>query len=422
MKRILFLLPVLFFASCSTYQVNKVGANNPTKNGRHYYLPKTILDIVVTYEETTNEVSPYSTNVNYTTEVAKIAGPLNLISSNSKAYKIVDVEIVETTIPDNSQLYYIQFNRTNALFLNKKYLFETTNQGILTSGLTESEDYTVDFMANTISTAGSIAAKVFFGGGAGAAAPGGGPNSEIAWLVQRFNEIRTSKMNLLTGVYANGYDSFGDLMKELIKEEETLEKLIGGTITKKIKKQGFRIDPSIGTTTITNFAQAAGIGSGNPINLNISTLFNENVKIAAMTAAKVQEVKDRNIGIYFKEPAIFLVEVTYNNETLKKLVTNLPQFAEVSFLPSKIGTTKNSIGFTIDPKTGVLLKMDASSSGPSMDAIKALNSSLSELPTQLKNKPKADFEDMEKRIKEMELMIKEKGLQKQLDSLNKSGS
>jgi hypothetical protein len=425
--RVFILLLTIFSLSCSTYHVSKIdGVAQSPKLGLIYFLPKIEYDVIITYDIITPEQSEYFNDTDFKTEVDKILG-FEYINSNKPKYKLKSVELKQVILPDESQTYFVTFKKKNALFVNKKFLFELTEQGFLKNGNIVSQDNSSAIVLSTLEATTSFVKSAYT---LPAGAKAGGTRMEI--IVKKILSLRKEREDLITGNKAPDLNYSNSpilgMYEKLKEEEEKLLSLLAGTEKTKSVTKVIRYKPQIGsnqnlfyfspTKGLSN--SSTGVADGENITLSISDESNHQKNLQAFLISKSTLAKSKH-GLYYRLPVTTVVKIQDNNKEYYNSLQVIPQLGSVAFLPNRIGIVKNDISYTLDPTTGALLKYDANSEGVNMDKVNALLTNAATLPEALKKpkEQKSGFEEIEKAIKSLEYDIKYQQLKQKYDSLKK---
>lgn len=389
---------LLLSSSCSTISVSKVPEKPSTtskRNGILYCLPKTLFNVQVTIERTT-EMPSYL----YKEGGSKIIDllilqhklfDLKVITKEDSSFALTAINITPVTTADSAQLYFAEFRRRNALFISRKDRFRLDSGLFLTEGTTAFEDETSDVV---LTVAGKVISSMFGGGAFTTAQSTSGLFKEhdstlimyINSVLLRIVEIRGIKKEILSGEMSAGvYNTdISLLLKKLTEEEEHLISLICGTKKVTVQKESFLIDPKEGNNILFNFTKNNGIEKNSTsLSDNTVVLFIQPNSLRERTDAlfreKETQISKRNHGIYYRIPYNNHVEITRGGKLLLEEGVTIPQLGSVAFLPSKISFFASNISYEIDGKTGALKGFDTDGKSLNMESIDKVFESLEQI-------------------------------------------
>ncbi|MEL7251046.1 MAG: DUF4831 family protein [Bacteroidota bacterium] len=443
-KAALLFLTLLFLAGCSTIDVIPILSSTvPSKAGVIYALPKHEFDVVVDYEKVSTSGSKFLEDNSITdTEMEealkhfRLRLPFTKQNEKVTSYKIKSIKVETRVVPDPEAFYYAQTYRRNHPFLKKTFLFELKKEGYLSQANASSEDYTVDFVLNTAVTAARVVA--------GITNPMNkvGNNQEergaeeqkdtipenilentrlnpLYQLLKRYRELEDYKWELYQGradlLSATMEVDISFVVKKIEEEQLEIAKLFVGKKKTKTARKVFPADPSNADQIVFRLHKSDGFGSGQVYQMKVTSYTNDTLNdfIDKQTSAVTHKK-----GLHYRIPATALVEIKNESETHYRGQHVVPQLGVISFLPDRVGMTKNDIKYTLDPTTGALLKYDANSEGVNLEAVKAFQESATEVPALFQKPDENEFEEIEKQIKQLELenMLLEQQIKK--DSLS----
>lgn len=420
----IFLVLLLTFA-CSTINVVPIKKETTsTKPGLVYALPSHKLDVVVAFEKKVVKGSKFLIDNKITDnqmDAALKEFGLRIDYTgkdvNKSSYKIKDVSIKTRVIPDKEQIFFIEARNRNHPFYKKTFLFELTPQGYMTQGKAEGTDYTLDFAVSTVVSGIKIAAGV-----AGYPIPSGSdekPQADINKIkapegqeklydiLREIKLLELDKMDLLLG--KNDLSNLGQqpdinvILKQLIKQQEELIKVFAGSVTTSSLQFIKEVDPKIGKAPLFKFDKSSGPDNGKQYSIEITSEDYSNLKNFLIKNDTSQTAPKK--GLHYRIPATTKVRIISDKEELYYAQHIIPQLGNTAFLPSRVGWSKNSMSYSLDPNTGALLKFEANSEGLDLAALKTLTSEAEGFP-ELFTKEKDsvnEFEGIEKQIKQLEL-------------------
>ena len=425
MKKRLFYATVALFMSilsaCSAISVSKLPEDpaniKPSNhNGIVYCLPKTHFDIQVTVEKTIVEPSEFfeKNKEGFLKSVEQKTPWLKYYPKKDSVYKLTSIKLIPVIVPDSSELYYAEFRRNNALFLKKKEQFTLSNGLYLKEGSMSFEDQTSDVIVDLGIKLGTL----FIGGPAGFLATAQSSNQRdssdllirLNIILDRIVDIQKIKKSILDGKAEEKiYNSeFSVLLTKLEQEEQELIELVRGKKRVSAEQRTFSIDPKVGSNTMFYFTQTGGISDDDIDARAVYFILEQNSlkpRLDSLLSKKELRIKSRNHGIYYRIPFHTNLKIYYREELILSEPVTIPQLGSVSFLPSKIALRSNDIQYTLDEKSGALIKFDASGEGLNPENIKKITEAVTQLS--------------ENKISSLENEIKLKELQDQLDSLNR---
>lgn len=422
---------------CSTVKVSPISSTTSIKNpGIIYALPAQEFDVVVTTEEKVSIGSPYLKKHKISDRDMKIAlNAFNLSMDfagelvNEKTYVIKKVEIKTRSFPDQDEIYFIETKNINNPFFKKVLLFELTNKGFLKESNTSGTDSSIDFILSTTTSALNIIASIYSpvpSGGTGARPNTEGPpnlpitvpsgQEGLYSILEEIRDIKQQKKSLMEEINTGklAYVDLQTILKDLEKRESSLVNLFSGKTITTLKTKVFPFIPSSGTNILFNFDKDSGYEGEIPVIIKVNSYpkrgldkFLNNYKTS---------ISEKNKGIYYRIPANTLVQVYYEKKELYRSEHIIPQLGHVGFLPSRVGWLKNDIKYSLDPKTGALLKFDANGEGINLEKVESLQEESRKLSEKLSQEDN-EFEDLEKAIKQLELenkLLEEKAKQDSL--------
>ena len=376
-KHILLILVILGMLQVANGQFNvfHVGeySGTPARNGAIYVLPRTVLKVDVVVRVANKYKGPYS-------DYARFLGVDDPISNNTESYYLQDVVVNTIAEPDPAQLYFVEPASRDAKDY-KPLLLETDARGFLLAAGTsatpapaateqnrqvirfETEDgvelqqifqplrkvnTTVDTIIRRVTVDTAQAQRNFYRIRAADKS-----TEEMALeALQKIEDIRTSRLNLLVGFQETAYQS--EAMKYMDAGLQKLENdyldLFRGKTIERLEHHTFYYTPlSAGNNALFKFSEQSGIGSvraatGTPVELQL--IAGE----AGQKAAQFAEAPAAN-RLAYRMPGTAWVKVVYNQEELFYQPMTITQFGAIRYLPAQ------PFDATFDPETGALRKL-----------------------------------------------------------------
>ena len=112
--RVLFLVGLSFFTSCSSYNVIHVDGNSTTESteGFYYALPRNVVTIDISVQQVSKIAGPYAAYA------SKYLGIKDALQSNSTIYELSDIKINTYSEPDPEQYYYVDLSKAKGIKAN----------------------------------------------------------------------------------------------------------------------------------------------------------------------------------------------------------------------------------------------------------------------------------------------------------------
>lgn len=370
--RILSLAAFLLLGAASAYPqyvTTPASEAHPEKDdGVFYSLPKNIIRVSVVVEETQNHKGPYSDYC------SKFLGTSDYIKSDSKSYRIVDVNTAIGVMPDKDAQFFVYTKQTDeknktvnyplSICLTDEGLlagvgysnFELKNESKITrTVISNSEEIEFKYFAeqNFFKTADTTVRKitidttvVFIND----------IQDTIAYLTfeqkakraaQKLSLIRENRFNIITGFNEVPYEHNTVLVmsNELRKmEKEYLELFVGKSVKRLVEKQ-FYIIPERGRQqqTVCRFSKETGFeGQGEELTISFSPAGQQTNRIPDAT----------NNRIICRNPLYSTISITYKAEKLCENHFPISQFGEYVLVPL------NGTKLIINPKNGQVINID----------------------------------------------------------------
>ncbi|MDD2630999.1 MAG: DUF4831 family protein [Bacteroidales bacterium] len=376
-KQILLVVIILGMLQVASGQFNvfHVGeySGTPARNGAMYVLPRTVLKVDVVVRVAKKYKGPYS-------EYARFLGVNDAINYDVENYYLQDVVVNAIAEPDPAQVYFVEAASRDAKDY-KPLLLETNSRGFLmaagTSGSSapsvtdqdrqvirlEVEDgvelqqifhpvrkvnTTVDTIVRRVTVDTAVAQRNFYRIRASDKS-----TEEMALeALQKIEEIRTSRLNLLIGFQETAYqwEALKYMDAGLQKLENDYLDLFRGKTVEHLETHTFYHTPSGGGNTVLfKFSEQAGVGSvrgatGTPVELQLTA------GEAGQKAAQFAEAPVAN-RLAYRVPGTAWVKVVYNQEEFFYQPMAITQFGAIRYLPPQ------PFDATFDPETGALRKL-----------------------------------------------------------------
>lgn len=316
------------------------------QRGMYYSLPRTVLQFDFTIEETLSYVGPYC-------DYAGFVGATDIITENSKQYRIVDVTMNSVAEADPNATFFIAMNNKKGETID----VHLTPQGILQSVGTEpqpTEEPTLSPMMKPAVQAQEANFKYQYG----ATAMKTEEQQAIA-AAEMITKIRDEKIKLLTGYQETAFnrDTYRQMYADLDEmEQEYLSLFVGKKVT---NQQVFTVyvTPSkdVPLQTIAKFSPKFGFssgtaGSGEVITVQVMSLQNTGT-INQLSPSAVETLSHEN-KLFYRIPETANVKLCLGPE--KVLFETRSTIAQLgAFMLAPLGKTR----LAFDPCTGQMINM-----------------------------------------------------------------
>jgi hypothetical protein len=378
MKKQILLLSIILVtlqAANGQYNVFHVGeySGTPARNGAMYVLPRTVLKVDVVVRVAHKYKGSYS-------EYARFLGINDPINYDVENYYLQNVTVSVIAEPDPAQVYFVEPASRDAKDY-KPLLLETDARGFLLAAGTsatmapvateqsrqiirleteEGEELqqifrslrkvntTVDTIVRRVTVDTTEVQRNFYRIRASDKS-----TEEMALeALQKIDDIRTSRFNLLVGFQETAYQS--EALKYMDAGLQKLENdyldLFRGKTLERLEHHTFYYTPSsAGNNALFKFSEQSGIGSvrasaGTPVELQLTA------GEAGQKAAQFAEAPAAN-RLAYRVPGTAWVKVVYNQEELFYQPMTITQFGAIRYLPAQ------PFDATFDPETGALRKL-----------------------------------------------------------------
>jgi hypothetical protein len=376
-KQIILVIIILGLLQAASGQFNvfHVGefSGTPARNGAMYVLPRTVLKVDVVVRVAKNYKGPYN-------EYARFLGINDPINYDVENYYLQDVTVNNFAEPDPAQVYFVEAPSREAKDYKPLHL-ETDAQGFLLAAGTSvtsaqllaeqdrqiiclvGEDdaevqqifrslrkvnTTVDTIVRRVTVDTAEAQRNFYR----IRATDKSTEEMALEALQKIEDIRTSRLNLLVGFQETAYQS--EALKYMDAGLQKLENdyldLFRGKTIERLQHYTFYYTPSGGGNTVLfKFSEQAGVGSvrgatGTPVELHLTA------GEAGQKASQFAEAPAAN-RLAYRLPGTAWVRVVYNQEELFYQPMTITQFGAIRYLPAQ------PFDATFDPQTGALRKL-----------------------------------------------------------------
>ncbi|MCQ2974666.1 MAG: DUF4831 family protein [Bacteroidales bacterium] len=374
MKKILYLLPLVILASCSSTEkkfikVENIQTVHEYKNNPIIYsLPKTVVSVEVTAVNEISVKGPYSMYAH------KYLGTDDVITENSSVWYISNTEISSYPVKDSSRTFVVEsnypcsYNFSPEGFLesvnaksdynsNNTYYQEKQNLNIKEDNINKNQFNTLNI--NRYETVFDTVLHVVDADSIFTAVPTANKqiirksiDEQAQELANQIFILRDDRNALLVGEADNKNQPSGDALKYMIEQLNKLEEsYMSMFIGKKIKiekKYEFSFTPENTKhiqTTLFKFSPEYGVQPktslrGNPINIDITNLLNNSVEqIFEENQANIirkNKIKPSFNGIAYLTPANGLIRIIQNNSAISEKIININQMGIIRYLPSTL--------------------------------------------------------------------------------------
>jgi len=382
MRKITILALMLFsglftsLAQVNVYHVNKTSAK-PSRNGVFYVLPRTVLKIDVLVKTEENLKGPFS---EYAEE---LLGLTNVVKYDFVNYQIENVEISSVVEPDPEQVYYIETGESSSKDF-KSLMLSLNDYGFLVSAsnadnpeipLKQADGELViydeksilsnspgnfyalknvktktDTIVRKITVDTALVEKFVYR----TKLVEKNPKEQALEIVNLLEEVRESRMKLLTGFQETAYEP-GTIMymdKQLQRlENNYLDLFRGKTMQSSLSHTFYYIagnQPEKDDPALFRFSNGTGVtslksGTGEEVTLELIT--NESAIIAGEFAAAQNNEPNLN-GIAYRIPGIADCILKNDEKVLLNKKVTINQFGSIRRLPAQ----KFKVG--LNPETG----------------------------------------------------------------------
>lgn len=346
----------LLIISGTTLAQTQVSKYQPgvTPEGAVYFLPKTALRIVVQTEKSTYTPGDFA---NYADRYLRLQGVSN---EPSIRYKINDITLSTTCLPDTSKCYAVTFNaKTSAtnvvlgddgilLALNaepRKVQVPTVFQATPKPPRTNPRQ----FMSEEILAAGS--------------------NAKMAELTaQEIYDIRESK-NLLTRGQADKMPTDGEqlriMLNHLSEQDNALTQMFSGTVTKDTTEQVLVYVPhgEVNKQLLFRFSQKQGLVdkdnlAGEPYYISVTDTKSVPEPTSVVDKKKKKDLEQGN-GIYVNVPGKIAINIIKGNDTICTKEVTAAQYGYTELLSGDLFNKHYATHLWLDPITGAIDKLEA---------------------------------------------------------------
>jgi hypothetical protein len=314
-----------------------------------YYMPKTDLQITLTYECVEQEPGVFYQYAQ------RYLGTTEVVNEKKVEYQIKNIEVGTTASADTSRLYYVP-----ASLMQNMPLISMTEDGRLLGyncGLPACQPAVAPVVEQAAvcyqPSLMPLLEEQFLAGSVTKMAEG------AAKLIYR---IRETRLQILAGdvenVPADG-KAMQLVLEELNKQEQQLVELFVGKTTVSTHTSHFSYTPdkSVENTTIGRFSKHAGMVdindlSGEPIFLSL--IAHEQVSNDTL----VVEKKGETIGaLYYNLPGSADVTISYKDEMQVSAQVAVAQYGKAQALSKALFATKPKLKLLINPETGNILSI-----------------------------------------------------------------
>jgi hypothetical protein len=357
-SRILIIIPALIMSAVFSQvqaqtHVEKVNALKSNDYGIQYVLPKTILKVNVEYNEIRQKSGIYA---KYASLYLR-TNDSEVITEDQTYYTLGAFSIIETSIPNKSQTYFISFKpKTIApfVYLREDGVICSINGEYRPDGIDEEKKAPVKERSSSLPDINpqSIFTEEYLRAGSV------GKMAEVA--AKNIYKIRESRQDILTGEVDN-VPKDGEAMKIILGNLAAQEKLwtelfTGSSETIKHTKQ-FSIEPNseISKEILFRFSKYLGIVgsddlSGSPIYVNIKDL--KSVEISEPDPKK--KVKEAQ-SIVYNVPGKAEVEIYNGLNPIYSTTVNMTQFGTTQILATSLFEDKKApVQVFFYPNTGAI--------------------------------------------------------------------
>jgi len=329
------LLLLLSIGTCqvsaqSTVKMSAVKGNN---YGVAYSLPKTSVEISISYTKTIQKVGEF---YQYAERYLSISNP---ITANDVTYTLDKIDAVTQGIIDKDKSYLVEFRpNTTAPFvtltkdglicaINDDYAFPKIESQTLAPAVQVQLPDPRSFLSEEILRAGSTA-------------------KQAELIAKQIYRLRESRNNILTGEADNmppDGEAYKVVMTQLEEQEKALTAMFIGTKTTETGSKEFTIIPdekNIDNRIIFRFSSKLGVVdandlSGAPVYLSLKNKAPREQQILTPKEEKEMEKKFSS-GIIYNIPGKANMQVTYNGQNYVQKECDIVQYGVQDVLVQKM--------------------------------------------------------------------------------------
>jgi len=420
--KLFFLVAILsIVTSCGSYKLTskKYVPATTLENGELlYYLPKTVLQLKVTYSETV--VTTFK----------------NGIPSNAEPiYKVKGIEITPVLVNDESRAFVAKSTNPSTM-LSENTNFKFNKYGVIQNLQTDYTDKTLDVVSNTLKGVVSIVKTIYAAAG------------EEDFKVKINTKIVAANSALIAAIAANNSNDIKKHKDQLSSYYELLKQYLENNKVVKTEteiKYEFIKDPVFNS----DINVATGIGGMPAVTLKLTSL--NNTGLASVTydtqTNAIQTPNTVSDGLLYAIPKVCSVKATLTSRdgtiTIFDNIISFPQFGDIKSISveSKRYTNKKT-AVEFDPASGALTSVHTESGSSSENLSKSFAESaqllqstatelkydikianlkkekeLKDLEDSLKDKPQTTAEDMQNEVELLKLKLELEKLKKALAEL-----
>ena len=354
MKKLFLILSLMASLGLKAQYVTTFAKNvvQPQEGGLMYYLPRNVIEMEVTIEETKYQMGPYSEYAN------SLLGLTNHIKENKTELNVLDVDIHTATVADPTAVYYISQDEKSkepmpCVILDKNGLIVAFGYDNLPSDAVAKADELI-YSDMVVSPMEDLAFIDIVEALEDDDEEEGGAKKKISKddraniAVNQLRKCRNAYYDIVTGFQEVAYGDATRFMAESIKnlENEYLS-LFKGKVSKRIYKKVYYLipDKKQSNQSVT-LAKLQGLDQ-------ISIQFETKSSLANLTPLTDDAKNTGQVNkLFYRVPVECDVKVMYNNKVLadKRLV--ISQFGEIQMVPAK----NNKIQF--NPNTGQIISLE----------------------------------------------------------------
>lgn len=342
---------LLAISSLSAQNTVKMSAVKANDYGVAYSLPKTAIDITVSYTKTARKAGPF---YQYAERYLNIT---NSTTEDAVVYTLDKIEASTRGIPDPSNSYLVEFRSNSAAAfvtlsedglicaVNDDYTFSKQQAPQNKSQVVSAELPNPNtFLSEEILRAGSTA-------------------KQAELIAKQIYRLRESRTNILTGEADNmppDGNAYKLVMEQLDQQEKVLTAMFVGTETVEKGVKSFTVTPEahdIDKQIVFRFSAKLGVVeandlSGAPVYLS---LINKDPRPVVELSAKEQQAMDKKFakGVIYNIPNKASLKVTFNNKDYINQDIEVVQYGTQEVLsPAQLGDSKRIVKIIFYPDLG----------------------------------------------------------------------
>jgi hypothetical protein len=354
MKKTAISLLCIFWLTGIYAQTNvvRMSASKSTNYGVEYFLPKTVLQIEVSYSKTVSKVGVYG---KYAERMLGLARD-KVIQEDAVTFTLDKLQAKSKGIPDKREGYLVEFkSKTTAPFvcLTEDGMICTINADYTPESEKKATAKPAQEKAAPTVNASSIYTEEYLRAGSTL------KMAEVA--AKQIYQIRENRNDLISGNAENAPrdgEGLKLVLGQLDAQEKALTELFTGTVSVENLTAEFTIEPQseIEKEVVFRFSKYEGIVasddlSGSPVYINVKKAEDETPE----TPSDAKKKEKEQASIVYNVPGKGAVEIFYGLNSLYKNTFLIVQFGKKQILaPSIFEDKKAPVKIYFYPETGAI--------------------------------------------------------------------